>query len=101
MFERDLKSVKPNLYDLSHAEITALIAGWGQLPYRAKQIIEWLYKHKVTDFEQMKTLPKPLREKLAEATTIGVLEPAAEQFSIDGQTVKRLFKLPDGQLIES
>lgn len=90
-----------NLYDLTLPEITSLINGWGEPAYRAKQVWEWLYKHKAATFEEMTTLSKPLREKLATETRLGVMEQAAEQFSTDGQTEKRLYKLPDGQLIES
>ena len=49
----------------------------------------------------MTNLPGPLRDRLAAETRIGGMEQAAEQLSSDGQTVKRLFRLPDGQLIES
>jgi 23S rRNA (adenine2503-C2)-methyltransferase len=90
-----------NLYDLSDDELTALITGWGQPEYRARQVIEWLYRHKVSSFEEMTTLPKALRERLAAETQIGVMEKVSEQISIDGETVKRLYRLPDGQLIES
>ncbi|CAG1012044.1 putative dual-specificity RNA methyltransferase RlmN [Anaerolineae bacterium] len=90
-----------NLYDLSLEGLSALIKSWGQPSYRAKQVWEWLYQHKVERFEQMTSLPKALRERLETETRLGTLEPVAEQFSIDGQTVKRLFRLTDGQLIES
>jgi 23S rRNA (adenine2503-C2)-methyltransferase len=92
---------KINLYDLDLNAITALVTEWGQPAYRAKQIMEWLYKHKVSHFDEMKTLPKPLRDRLAAETWLGDLEQVGEQASTDGQTVKRLFKLPDGQMIES
>src|SRR5258706_15454102 len=90
-----------NLYDLSQDDIAALLKTWGQPAFRAKQIIEWLYKHKVSSIEAMTNLPKALRERLAAETCIGVMEPAGEILSSDGQTIKRLFRLPDGQLIES
>jgi 23S rRNA (adenine2503-C2)-methyltransferase len=92
---------KTNLYDLSMDELTALIAGWGQPAYRARQVAEWLYKHKVSSIEQMTNLPRALRDRLAAETRIGAMELVGEQLSTDGQTVKRLFRLPDGQLIES
>ncbi len=97
----DSKSDKPNLYDMNRDEIAALLKTWGEPVYRARQIVEWMYKHKAASIDAMTTLPKPLRERLAAETRLGVLEPADEQFSSDGQTIKRLFKLPDGQLIES
>ncbi len=92
---------RANLYDLDHEQLAALLASWGQPAYRARQIQEWLYKHKAVSIEQMTTLPKTLRERLAAETRIGDLELVEEQYSTDGQTVKRLFSLPDGQLIES
>ncbi len=92
---------KINLYDLTQDELKSKIAIWGLPAFRAKQIWEWLYTHKAASFDQMTNLPKALRDTLAEKTTLGVLEPVDEIFSTDGQTVKRLFKLPDGQLIES
>jgi 23S rRNA (adenine2503-C2)-methyltransferase len=92
---------KRNLYDLSHDELESLITGWEQPAYRARQIAEWLYKHKVGSIEQMTNLPQTLRDRLAAETRVGVLEQVREQVSNDGQTVKRLFRLPDGQLIES
>lgn len=91
----------PNLYDLSDDELTALLAAWDQPAYRARQIIEWLYQHKVSSVEQMTNLPRSLRGRLAAETQIGDMEQVSEQLSTDGSTVKRLFRLPDGQLIES
>jgi len=90
-----------NLYDLDAHELEALIIGWGQPAYRARQVMAWLYQNKVGSVAAMTNLPKALRDKLAAEITIGVLEQCSEQLSTDGQTVKRLFRLPDGQLIES
>lgn len=92
---------KINLYDLSQDELKAKVEEWGLPAFRAKQLWEWLYTHKAATFDQMTNLPKTLRETLAAQATVGVLEPVEEIYSTDGQTVKRLFKLPDGQLIES
>ena len=96
-----MSASKRNLYDISQNEIGALLTEWGQPAYRARQVVEWLYKHKATSFDEMTSLPKGLRDKLAAETRIGVLEQVDEQRSNDGQTIKRLFKLPDDQLIES
>ncbi len=95
----DVKQV--NLYNLSLPELTAQMAAWDQPGYRAKQVWEWLYQHKVTSFEQMTNLPLAVRERLTTEARIGVLEQVTEQYSNDGQTIKRLFRLPDGQLIEA
>jgi 23S rRNA (adenine2503-C2)-methyltransferase len=61
---------------------------------------EWLYNKRAASFDAMSNLPKELRERLKAETTLGELELAAEQSSLDG-TVKRLYRLPDGQMIES
>ena len=90
-----------NLYDLTLDQLTELITGWGEKPYRARQIREWLYVHKVTDPDAMSNLPANLRQRLRAETRIGALTPVTEQRSSDGHTVKHLFRLDDGQLIES
>jgi 23S rRNA (adenine2503-C2)-methyltransferase len=90
-----------NLYDLTLHELTHQLTVWKQPSFRAKQVWEWLYEHKVTHFDQMTNLPKALREILVAETRLGVLDQVTEQYSSDGQTVKRLYRLSDGQLIES
>jgi 23S rRNA (adenine2503-C2)-methyltransferase len=89
-----------NLYELDRAGLESLLAGWGQPKFRAGQVWEWLYERRVQSFDEMTNLPKALRERLAAETRLGALEMVAEQASKDG-TVKRLYKLADGQLIES
>ncbi|GAB4528349.1 MAG: 23S rRNA (adenine(2503)-C(2))-methyltransferase RlmN [Anaerolineae bacterium] len=89
-----------NLYALTLDELTALFKDWGEPGFRAKQVWEWLYDKRVATFDAMTNLPTKLRERLAAETTLGGLELVTEQRSKDG-TVKRLFQLPDGQLIES
>ncbi|MEM9954370.1 MAG: 23S rRNA (adenine(2503)-C(2))-methyltransferase RlmN [Chloroflexota bacterium] len=89
-----------NLYDLSIDELTHLLSSWGQPPYRSQQLYNWLYEHRVNSFEDMTNLPKSLRDRLESETVLGTLQKVMEQSSRDG-TVKRLYKLHDGQLIES
>jgi 23S rRNA (adenine2503-C2)-methyltransferase len=90
-----------NLYDLTLPELTALLADWGQPVFRARQVWEWLYRHYAADFAAMTNLPAGLRERLAAETTLSVGEIVLQQHSSDGQTVKILFRLPDGQFIET
>ncbi len=72
----------------------------GQPAFRAKQIRQWLDAG-VTDFEQMTNLPKDLRCQLAESFTVpGVVILRKLTSAIDG-TVKYLFKLDDGETVES
>ncbi|GAB4416015.1 MAG: 23S rRNA (adenine(2503)-C(2))-methyltransferase RlmN [Anaerolineae bacterium] len=91
----------PLIFDLSLDALTATLAEWGYPAYRARQVWEWVYQHKVDDFAAMTTLPQALREQLAGAFRLSGLSLVAEQRSSDGQTVKRLWQLPDGQMIES
>ncbi|MCI0710170.1 MAG: 23S rRNA (adenine(2503)-C(2))-methyltransferase RlmN [Chloroflexi bacterium] len=89
-----------NLYDLSLDELSRLFQEWGQPAYRARQLWEWMYAHKVQNFNEMTNLPKDLRERLETECRLGVMRIAAEQQSSDG-TIKRLYQLPDGQYIEA
>jgi len=89
-----------NLYALSLDELKTLVVDWGHQAFRAKQVWDWMYQKRVSSLEAMHNLPKPLRDQLIEKTCLGVLTPVAEQSSRDG-TRKRLYRLHDGQLIES
>lgn len=90
-----------NLYDLTLPQLTELLQNWGEKAFRARQVWEWLYKHKAAQFSEMHNLSNALRERLATETQLGILEQTAEQHSSDGQTVKWLYRLHDGQYIES
>ena len=89
-----------DLVGLDLPALQELLVSWGEKPFRAKQIHQWLHEKGVTDVEQMTNLPKSLREKLAEATSLTEMEIAREQVSKDG-TIKRLYRLKDGQLVEA
>ena len=89
------------LLDLSHDNLTSLIIEWGEPRYRADQLWEWLYQHKVNSFDSMHTLPEPLRARLAADTVLTRLSLERELHSSDAETSKYLFQLPDGQFIET
>jgi len=89
-----------DLYSLTLEQLADLLESWGEPRFRAKQIWTWLYDKRVAALDTMSNLPKTLRDRLKAETTLGTLELAAEQESSDG-TVKRLYRLADGQLIES
>jgi 23S rRNA (adenine2503-C2)-methyltransferase len=92
---------KNALLDLSLEELTEVVAGLGQPAYRARQIWEWVYKKFAIAFDEMANLPKALREKLAGQWIISPLESATRILSQDGDTQKVLFRLEDGQTIET
>jgi len=89
------------LYDLDLTQLQALLASWGEPAYRARQLWEWLYIHLADDLAAMTNLPRPLRERLAAETAIGVPAVAASQISADGETRKDLLRFADGQAVET
>jgi 23S rRNA (adenine2503-C2)-methyltransferase len=81
-------------------EITAQFLAWGEPAYRISQLLEWLYVHRVTNWEAMTNLPKALRERLKTNYTLQTLELVRKQGSRD-TTQKFLWRLSDHSLIES
>jgi len=91
---------RKNIKDLTLEELRKAIVDMGDPDYRARQIFSWLYQRAISDFNQMTNIPKTLRDKLRDNYFIGNLEPAEHLKSADG-TEKFLFKLPDGNFIET
>mgnify|MGYP000367867599 FL=1 len=81
-------------------ELKELMTQIGEKPFRAKQIYSWLHEHLVTSYEEMGNIPGKLKEKLKEYP-ITALEMVDEQISAIDGTRKYLFRLSDGNVIES
>ncbi|MBW8349213.1 23S rRNA (adenine(2503)-C(2))-methyltransferase RlmN [Bacillus sp. IITD106] len=92
--------MKPSIYSLTIDQLTEWLLENGQKKYRAQQIWDWLYKKRVTNFSDMKNINKDCRELLEEHFVIELLKESIKQESADG-TIKFLFELPDGNLIET
>lgn len=89
-----------DLKDFEYAELEKFIVGLGEKKFRAAQIFKWLHEG-VTSYDEMTDISKSLREKLKEISYVSTLEIECKLVSkIDG-TVKYLFRLPDGNCIES
>lgn len=71
----------------------------GQPEYREKQILDNVYKSGLKSWEEMRNLPKKLREALMDIPLLTV-NPVNKVVSKDG-TIKTLFKLSDGALVEA
>ena len=89
-----------DIKSMNMEELKELMVQIGEKPFRAKQIYGWLHEHLVTSYDEMANIPKSLKEKLKEYP-ITVLEELDVQTSkVDG-TRKYLFRLSDGNMIES
>ena len=81
-------------------ELKELMTALGDKPFRAKQIYSWLHEHLVTSYDEMTNLSKSLREKLKECPITALEVVDVQTSKIDG-TQKYLFRLSDGNVIES
>lgn len=92
--------MKQSLKRLTNAQFTQWLNERGQPAFRAKQVRGWLYGRWAVDFEDMTNLPGALRDQLnASFIACGLVEKSRQQ--ADDGTVKFLFKLLDGQAIET
>ena len=90
----------PDIRSQTADELKAQFQQWGQPAYRVEQVLQWLYGHRVTDWEAMTNLPKALREELRNHYSLFALEIIRRQGSRD-TTEKFLWRLNDHSLIES
>jgi 23S rRNA (adenine2503-C2)-methyltransferase len=89
-----------DIKSFNREELRDLIRGLGKEDYRVKQIIQWVYDHKVDGFQDMTNVSKTLRDFLESITRIELLDMVNMQSSTDGSQ-KFLFTLEDGASIES
>lgn len=91
---------KSSIYGFTFDQLTEWLMEYGHKKFRASQVWDWLYVKRVTDFSEMKDVNPECVELLAEHFVIQTLEEHVKQESADG-TIKFLFKLQDGNLIET
>ncbi len=89
-----------NLLDLDEAGLRDFFESIGEKPFRAQQILKWVYHHAETDFQAMTDLGIALRQKLSLIAEIKLPEILQEQRSIDG-TVKWLIGFNGGNAVET
>lgn len=90
-----------NLVGLTAEEIEGVIEPLGLERYRARQIMNWVYKSRVFTVDEMTNLSLEAREALKQAARVGRLKVLAKQVSKKDQTTKFLFELEDGEAIET
>ena len=88
-----------DIRELEEQEIREFVIQQDEKPFRARQIMDWLWKNSVIDFDRMSNLPAPLRKSLLENFSIPSLEFKTSQISQDG-TRKYGFAGTDGYLVE-
>ncbi|HLR81007.1 MAG TPA: 23S rRNA (adenine(2503)-C(2))-methyltransferase RlmN [Bacillota bacterium] len=91
---------KTSIYGLTYDQLTDWLIRHGQKRFRAQQIWDWLYKKRVKNFAQMRNLNQDCIALLKENFSLDTLEEEMKQESQDG-TIKFLFRLADGNLIET
>lgn len=93
--------LKVNLKDFTLPEIENFLKGLGAEKYRSRQVAEWIFQKGATSFEEMTNISLGLRGLLTEKFRISRPVVQFKKRSKNGETVKYLFKLEDGQAVES
>jgi 23S rRNA (adenine2503-C2)-methyltransferase len=88
-----------NLLGLDRAGLEAFVASLGQKPFRARQLMKWIYKQGVSDFSAMTDLAREFRALLQECAEIRTPEIVTVQHSADG-TRKWMLRMDEAQGIE-
>lgn len=94
-------SEKINLLNLNQQELEELVISLGMKKFYGKQIFNWLHQKIVRDINEITNLSLKDRELLAEKTYISFLNLLKQQISKIDKTEKFLFKLEDGNTIET
>jgi 23S rRNA (adenine2503-C2)-methyltransferase len=92
-------SPKTNLLGLTRADLEAFIENMGEKPFRARQLMKWLYKRHEGNFDQMTDLAKSFRERLKDVAEVRTPDIKITQVSSDG-TRKWLLAMDGTQGIE-
>lgn len=88
-----------NIFAVHPEDIPNILVREGEKKFRSKQLLDWLYRRKINDPEQMNNLPQALRNKLINIFDFSLPNILEEQISVDG-TRKFLLNLKDGSNIE-
>ena len=89
-----------DIYNFTEEDFNNYFLSINEKTFRSKQLINWLYRKKITDFYLMSDIKKALQEKLNQDFIIPSIECVTKNVSHDG-TTKFLFKLADENLIET
>lgn len=101
-----------SIYDLTINDFSEMLESWGEPAYRTAQLWSGLYQQLWSSPNDFTSIPKQLRQKLADIFTIDApdpngrplfsrLQPVQKLESSDGETIKTLFSLGDGRQVEA
>ena len=91
------KSEKVNLINMTRPQMREFLASLGEKPFRADQLMKWIYHFGEDNFDNMSNINKVLREKLKQVAEIKAPEVAVEQRSADG-TIKWAMQVGEQQI---
>jgi len=92
---------KVNLTGYTVEELEEFVTSLGEKPFRGRQLFGWIYAKKATTFDEMTNIPKSLRARFKEIAEIGQLQLEEKATSPASKSIKYLFRLHDGHVIES
>ena len=95
-----MEEEKKTLLGCTLAELRDTVAQLGMPAFAARQLMEWVYKRRVSSIDAMTNISKQHRELLARHFSLGVVPPEERLESVDG-TVKYLFRIREGQYVEA
>ena len=96
-----MENVKRDIKSLDFEELTKAVEALGEKKFRAKQLYQWMHEKLAGSFDEMTNLSKSFREKLNEQFDYTCLEIVDRKISAIDGTEKYLFRLSDGNVIES
>ena len=95
--QSDAPAKKINLMDLTRQQMREFFKELGEKPFRADQLVKWIYHFGEDNFDNMTNINKKLREKLKAVAEIKAPEVAVEQRSADG-TIKWAMQVGEQQV---
>ncbi len=95
--QSDAPAKKINLMDLTRQQMREFFKELGEKPFRADQLVKWIYHFGEDNFDNMTNINKKLREKLKSVAEIKAPEVAVEQRSADG-TIKWAMQVGEQQV---
>lgn len=95
-----MEEIKKNFYNFTLPQLESLVAEYGHKAFRARQLFQWVYAHKITDIEKMTNLSKDFKQDILKIFSFEMPEMITEKISTDG-TRKYLFSVGPGLTFET